>query len=183
MYFIEDYHSPLGAMTMVCNDNALCGLWFDGQRHYGENIDFQQCEKCHTAVFDLTKRWLDAYFEGLKPGTPPPLMLAGSVFRMRVWKALCDISFGETVAYGSVAQRMMEDYDIQCVSSRAVGGAVGRNPIAIIVPCHRVVGAGFNASLLEEENDLEKMKLTGYAAGIERKLWLLRWERKIVEMD
>lgn len=177
MYFVETYISPLGAMTMVSDGEALCGLWFDGQRHSTEKVDIECCKHRSNAVFDITKRWLDAYFDGRMPTTPPSLSLHGSPFRMMVWKALESIPYGVTATYGEIAQRLMKDGDIQRVSARAVGGAVGHNPIAVIVPCHRVVGAGFSASFLDEDRPLHSMNLTGYAAGIERKLWLLRWER------
>ncbi len=109
------------------------------------------------------RRWLEAYFAGEKPEISA-LTLApeGSEFRRRVWRRLCEVPYGGTVSYGELARELARERGLESFSAQAVGGAVGHNPISIIIPCHRVVGAGGN--------------LTGYAGGVERKLWLLRHE-------
>lgn len=152
---IAHYNSPLGSITLASNDMALVGLWFDGQRYFGGT----QGVLTESPVFNETRRWLDIYFSGREPGFVPPLSLQGTDFQQHVWKALLTIPYGQTVTYGELARRL------GCRSAQAVGGAVGRNPIAIIVPCHRVVGT--NGAL------------TGYAAGLDRKHALLQIEQKV----
>ena len=141
---------------MASDGVGLVGLWFDGQRHFAETLAQQHEERDGLPVFDQTRRWLDVYFGGRVPNFTPPLVMRGSGFRCRVWEFLLTISYGETLTYGDIAKR----FEIR--SAQAVGGAVGHNPISLIIPCHRVVGA--NGSL------------TGYAGGLERKRWLIGWE-------
>ena len=153
------YDSPLGDITLAGDGRALIGLFFDGQKNFGSTIDIEATASAKLAVFDETRRWLDIYFSGREPDFMPPLSLRGTPFQQRVWEALLTIPYGQTVTYGELAHRL------GCRSAQAVGGAVGRNPISIIVPCHRVVGT--NGSL------------TGYAAGLDRKRALLELEQKI----
>ena len=157
MTFLWHYESPMGGISLAGEDNALTGLWFDGQEHFGSTLD-QRVEEQWLPVFADAYRWLDTYFEGRIPGFTPKLDLRGTPFRQKVWRALLDIPYGETISYGELARR------IACPSARAVGGAVGRNPISLIVPCHRVVGAGGT--------------LTGYAGGLVRKQGLLHLEQR-----
>lgn len=152
------YDSPLGGITLASDGQALTGLWFDGQKHFGNTIGTQAALPAELPIFDEARRWLDIYFSGCKPDFMPPLLLRGTSFQQRVWEALLTIPYGHTVTYGELA------HQLGCRSAQAVGGAVGRNPISIIVPCHRIVGA--NGSL------------TGYAGGLDRKRALLQLEQK-----
>jgi methylated-DNA-[protein]-cysteine S-methyltransferase len=161
MLFISHYRSPLGGMTLASDGNALVGLWFDGQKYFGSVLHEETTER-PLPVFDAARRWLDVYFSGEKPDFLPPIAFSGSDFRCRVWRALLKVNYGETVTYGELARRVADEMGQKSMSAQAVGGAVGHNPIAIIVPCHRVIGK--NGSL------------TGYAGGIERKLALLKTE-------
>ncbi len=156
------YDSPLGGITIAgCND-ALTGLWFDGQKHFAETLSPD-----HTAgflpVFDEARRWLDLYFSGKDPGFTPPLELRGTAFRRTVWEILLSVPYGRTTSYGRIAEAIAQQQKTGRVSARAVGNAVGHNPVSLIVPCHRVTGADGS--------------LTGYAGGMDRKIWLLRTEQ------
>lgn len=159
MEYTAHYDSPLGDITLVSNDHALTGLWFDGQKHFGSTLGVPHEECSDLPIFVESRRWLDIYFSGCKPDFMPPLLLRGTSFQQRVWEALLAIPYGQTVTYGELA------HQLGCRSAQAIGGAVGRNPIAIIVPCHRIVGT--NGSL------------TGYAGGLDRKRALLQLEQKI----
>jgi methylated-DNA-[protein]-cysteine S-methyltransferase len=166
--FLAHYDSPLGGITLASDGTALTGLWFDGQRHFGETLRSEHAvvETCHGAslqpIFHDAARWLDTYFSGGIPDFTPSIVLHGSEFRQAVWRVLQTIPYGQTVTYGDIARQLAAERGIPKVSARAVGGAVGHNPISLIIPCHRVIGA--NGSL------------TGYAGGVERKAWLLRLE-------
>ena len=162
MEYIRHYDSPLGGMTMASDGSALTGLWFDGQKHFAETLSAEHREQ-DLPVFDETARWLDLWFSGSKPDFTPVLAPKGSAFRKAVWKILLTIPCGQTTTYGRIADRMAGRTGAARCSARAVGGAVGHNPISLIIPCHRVVGA--NGSL------------TGYAGGLERKKRLLRAEQ------
>lgn len=163
MYYKSEYVSPLGLMTLASDGNSLTGLWFVGQKYYGAKTEMEQEDDL--AVFDAAKGWLDRYFAGEKPDVSE-LSLApeGGEFRRAVWDILCSIPYGQTVTYGWIAKVVTERLSKESMSAQAVGGAVGHNPISIIIPCHRVVG--MNGSL------------TGYAGGIDRKKWLLEHEGK-----
>lgn len=154
------YQSPLGAILLIADDEALRVLSFDDQKAYGSNTE-ESIEK-ETPLLLETKRWLDIYFEGRNPGFLPPLRLEGTPFQKTVWSMLLSIPYGETVTYGELASRIADERGIKRMSSQAVGGAVGRNKIGIIVPCHRVIGKGG--------------ALTGYAGGLWRKKRLLELE-------
>ena len=153
MTFTRRYASPLGGILLAADEQGLTGLWFDGAKYFAANLPEEREEK-RTPILDETARWLDLYFAGRQPDFTPPLHLVGSAFRQRVWERLLAIPYGQTTTYGALLGGGM--------SARAVGGAVGHNPISIIVPCHRVVGA--NGSL------------TGYAGGLDRKIRLLALE-------
>ena len=161
MEYITHYRSPLGGITLASDGEALTGRWFAGQKHFGAAPDARHAERA-LPVFDEAARWLDVYFGGKEPRFTPPLRLEGTAFRRAVWELLLTIPYGETMSYGALAERLAAQGGTRRVSAQAVGGAVGHNPISLIVPCHRVVGA--NGSL------------TGYAGGVERKLRLLRLE-------
>lgn len=155
------YKSPLGGITMASDGTALTGLWFDGQKYFAEGIE-PDAEEKKLPVFDETVRWLDIYFGGHRPDFTPLLNLEGTAFRKEVWQLLLQIPYGETTTYGELAAQLAAHNGLKRMSAQAVGGAVGHNPISIIVPCHRVVGTGGS--------------LTGYAGGLAKKLALLKLE-------
>ena len=155
------YASPLGDIELASNGEALIGLWFKGQKYDAATLSPTVQEKPDDPVLAQARAWLDAYFEGRDPGEIPSCAPRGSEFRQLVWAKLAEIPYGELVTYGDIAKAIEADTGKKC-SARAVGGAVGHNPVSIILPCHRVVGAS--------------RSLTGYAGGIERKLALLQLE-------
>lgn len=154
MKYISYYNSPLGSIFLASDGKFLTGLWFVNQKYYAKNLDNAALEK-NLEIFDLTKKWLDLYFKGLNPDFNIPVKFNGTDFQKRVWFSLLNIPYGDTTTYGKLAS-------ILHTSARAIGTAVGKNPISIIVPCHRVVGKN-NA-------------LTGYAGGIDKKEYLLKLE-------
>ena len=161
MTYRHAYSSPLGGITLASNGTAITGLWFDGQKYFGASLP-AHCETRKLAVFDEAKRWLDLYFSGQEPTFTPPLDMQTTPFRRAVWEILLAIPYGQTRTYGDIARRIAQQSG-RSVSAQAVGGAVGHNPISLIIPCHRVVGS--NGSL------------TGYAGGIDRKVQLLTLEK------
>ena len=162
MQYTFKYRSPLGGITIAADDEGLTGLWFDGQKYFANTLSARHEEKM-LPVFGQVRDWLDCYFGGGIPGFTPPVHLQGSPFRLAVWDVLRQIPYGETVTYGEIAREIARRQGVRNVSAQAVGGAVGHNPVSIVVPCHRVVGS--NGSL------------TGYAGGITRKVRLLNLER------
>ena len=161
MQYITHYSSPIGAITIASNGTSLTGLWFDGQKYFASTLGADYKEK-DLPVFTEAKRWLDIYFSGREPDFTPPLSLNGSAFRMAVWQILQSIPYAQTITYGDIARQLAAQQGKTKMSAQAVGGAVGHNPISIIVPCHRVVGADGS--------------LTGYAGGIDKKVQLLELE-------
>ena len=161
MDFTCTYASPLGDIELASNGEALVGLWFKGQKYDAATLSPTAQEKPGDPVLSQARAWLDAYFEGRDPGEIPPCAPRGSEFRQLVWAKLAEIPYGELVTYGDIAKAIEADTGKKR-SARAVGGAVGHNPVSIILPCHRVVGAS--------------RSLTGYAGGIERKIALLKLE-------
>ena len=155
-----EYASPLGELLLAADGGALVGLWFRGQKYEGAGLTGHEPETDETALLSSVRRWLDAYFSGERPETDFPVAPAGSAFRRRVWRELMAVPYGETLPYGELARR------VGCASSRAVGGAVGHNPVALIIPCHRIVGSGG--------------ALTGYAGGLWRKEALLTMEQNCI---
>lgn len=163
MFYSTRYESPVGVLTLASNGTALCGLWLEGQKYHGASIP-EAMEHCSTAEpFEQTRTWLDAYFAGKAP-SPHELPLAplGSAFRQAVWEQLLAIPYGELTTYGVIAKTLSDQQGGKNVAAIAVGGAVGHNPISIIIPCHRVVGSNGT--------------LTGYAGGLDRKRTLLELE-------
>ena len=161
MDYTWHYDAPLGGITLASDGEALTGLWFDGQKHFGAALHGAQEEK-PLPILEEAVKWLDLYFSGKDPGFTPKLSIPATPFREAVWDTLRTIPFGQVVTYGEIAARLAGKRGAGTVSARAVGGAVGRNPISLIIPCHRVVGA--NGSL------------TGYAGGIDKKRFLLSLE-------
>lgn len=157
------YDSPLGKILLAAKDDALIGLWIEGQKYYLGSWQEEIRENDTPQILQKAKRWLDRYFEGEKPAISE-LRLApqGSDFAQSVWKILREIPYGSTTTYGGIAAQIAKEQGKQRMSAQAVGGAVAHNPISIIIPCHRVVGK--NGSL------------TGYAGGIDKKIKLLAHE-------
>lgn len=187
MQALSHYASPLGKILITADDAGVTGLWFQDQQHAKQ---CPQVERPTTdvsseadAFCDQTKHWLDIYFSGQEPDFMPPLHLGGTPFQLAVWQILRQIPYGQTMTYGEIAQLIAAQYNApqaditqrdasqngaarrnrSRMSAQAVGGAVGRNPIALLIPCHRVVGANG--------------KLTGYAGGVDRKAKLLALEK------
>ena len=161
--YIVTYASPLGIITMGSNGKQLTGLWFEGQKYF-DYPSGDQPSHLSLTIFDETRTWLDVYFQGKRPTFTPPILLNDTPFRIAVWQLLLTIPYGETTTYKDIAMKWARQHGVKSMSSQAVGGAVGRNPISIIIPCHRVIGT--NGSL------------TGYAGGLDRKRWLLQWEQE-----
>ena len=161
MQYIYKYSSPLGGITAASNGTVLTGLWFDGQKYFAGNLSAEHEER-DLPVFQKTKLWLELYFSKKVTDFKTPLSTAASPFRLRVWEILRSIPYGQTSTYGDIARQLAEETGKR-VSAQAVGGAVGHNPISVIIPCHRVVGS-FGS-------------LTGYAGGLDKKIELLRLER------
>ena len=162
-HYTAHYESPLGDITMASDGTALVGLWLDGQKYFADVLlDKEHKERTELPIFDETRRWLDIYFSGHVPDFTPPLKLTTNDFRKRVCQILLEIPYGKTMTYGEIAHHIAAERGQQSMSAQAVGGAVGHNPISIIIPCHRVIGADGS--------------LTGYAGGIDKKIYLLRLE-------
>ncbi|MCI8575898.1 MAG: methylated-DNA--[protein]-cysteine S-methyltransferase [Bacilli bacterium] len=168
MIYKTHYTSPIGEILLAGKDNKLIGLWFEDQKYYLHGFHEKMLENDQYAVFLKTKDWLDKYFKGENPNIHDLEMEPiGSDFRKAVWKCLIEISYGQVITYSDIAKEIAKQKGIQSVCAQAVGGAVGHNPISIIIPCHRVVGK--NGSL------------TGYAGGLKRKSYLLKLEHVDVE--
>lgn len=156
----------MGQLTLACDQAGehLVGLWLKGQKYFGAGLPLIPAGQA-LPLFELAQQWLDAYFAGRKPGHRAlPLAPIGTPFRQAVWQRLLDIPAGQVVTYQDIAQRIAGDRGVPTMSCQAVGGAVGHNPISIIIPCHRVVGRDGS--------------LTGYAGGLRAKRWLLDLEAK-----
>lgn len=193
MLYRSIYSSPMGEILILYCEDALLGLYFEGQKEFNDLIkdeeiknfddgkDFEKKDKnlsckslghdknkvsgekiCDDKILGDTKKWLDLYFSGEEPNFTPKLNLEGTEFRRDVWKILLEIPYGETLTYKDIANKLMASGKYERMSSQAVGGAVGHNPISIIIPCHRVVGTSGS--------------LTGYAGGLARKVRLLELE-------
>jgi methylated-DNA-[protein]-cysteine S-methyltransferase len=153
----------VGRLTLACDGDNLVGLWIEGQKYFGNSIPEEMIPKDDCPVFKTAKNWLDRYFTGEKPVISElPLRPIGGEFRQGVWNILREIPYGEVTTYGDIAKKMAVKLGKRSMSNQAVGGAVGHNPISIIIPCHRVVGA--NGSL------------TGFSGGIGKKVKLLEFE-------
>lgn len=155
----KQYDSPLGKLLLTCTEEGLTGIWLNRE------VTDQQDHP----ILRQTEAWLDAYFRG-EPGIPEiPLAPEGTAFQLQVWKILQTIPYGQSRSYGSIAREMAVLLGKEKMSAQAVGQAVGKNHINILVPCHRVLGA--------------KGQLTGYGGGLEKKIWLLRHEGQQFIMD
>ena len=164
-HYLHHYASPVGGITLAGNGEALIGLWFEGQKYFGSTLREHYIEK-NLPVFEQADDWLAIYFSGREPAFTPPLAIGAietTPFRKSVWEILLTIPFGQTMTYGEVAEQIAKQQKIASMSAQAVGGAIAHNPISLMIPCHRVIGA--------------KGKLIGYAGGITRKEKLLSMEQ------
>lgn len=161
MQYITTCQSPVGEILLAADQTGLTGLWFQGEKYYALNLD-REHEEREVSVFQQARRWLDLYFSGRDPGFTPPLHMLGTPFQLEVWKLLQGIPYGTTTTYGALARQVARQRGLARMSAQAVGSAVGRNELSLIVPCHRVVGSSGS--------------LAGYAGGIDRKRWLLAHE-------
>ena len=154
--------TPLGEVRLRSDGKSLTGLWFVGQVNDAkDNRDIEI--KDDLPIFGQVESWLESYFSGKQTPITFPLQPKGTIFQERVWKILQEIPYGETTTYGEIAQRIAKEKGVETYSSQAVGQAVGKNPISILIPCHRVLG--------------KNGALTGYAGGVYRKEQLLQLER------
>jgi methylated-DNA-[protein]-cysteine S-methyltransferase len=165
MFYSTIISSPIGTITLSCDGDGknLAGLWMERQKYHGDSIPEAMISNNDLPIFAAVKKWLDKYFAGEKPGISElPLSPIGSEFRQGVWQILREIPYGKVITYGDIAKKMAAKINRKSMSGQAVGGAVGHNPISIIIPCHRVVGS--NGSL------------TGFSAGVKTKIKLLELE-------
>ena len=164
-FYKTEYKSPLGNITICCNEQEnIVGLWFKNQKYFANNINGKITENNNLKIFIKTKNWLDKYFAGNKPNIKEiPIEFIGTKFQKSVWKILYKIPYGKVITYGDIAKQIAKKKGIPKMSAQAIGGAVGHNPISVIVPCHRVIGKNGN--------------LTGYAAGLDKKKKLLQIEK------
>ena len=168
MNYLYHYNSPFGGITMCSDGQALIGLLFDDEKYYGETMPAESA-KADLPVFAETVRWLDIYFSGKDPGFLPAMTLHTTPFRREVCEIMLTIPYGKTMTYGEIAARIAKRRGLNRMSAQAVGGAVGHNPISLIIPCHRVIGTDGS--------------LTGYAGGVEKKAKLLQLEGVEIQED
>ena len=161
MIYTQHYDSPLGGILLSADETGLTGLWFDGAKYFAKGLPRERTDR-ETPALLQAKQWLDLYFSGAEPDFTPPLHPAGTAFQQAIWQLLLQIPYGQTATYGELARRLAREKGRETLSAQAVGGAVGHNPIYLVIPCHRVVGAGGN--------------LTGYAGGVDKKRALLALE-------
>ena len=165
--FYTYYDTPIGRLLLAGTETGLSGIWFEGQKYYAASLPNDRVRSDNLPTLKETTDWLDRYFAYERPD-PKTLSfdLSGTPFRREVWDLLLDIPYGETTSYGAIADTITKRREDRKTSARAVGGAVGHNPVSIIIPCHRVMG--------------HDGSLTGFAGGVDKKLWLLRHEGVIL---
>jgi methylated-DNA-[protein]-cysteine S-methyltransferase len=162
MNYTFEYNSPIGLLTIESDGESITGLWIKGQKYFAATLE-AETSAMDLPIFERVKEWLITYFSGKNPAFTPLLEPKGSPFRQAVWNILREIPYGEVITYGDIAKMIAKQSGKEKMSAQAAGGAVGHNPISIIIPCHRVVGADGN--------------LTGYAGGIKTKIKLLTLEQ------
>lgn len=160
-HFTAEYSSPIGKLVLASDGDSITGLWMEGQRYFGSTLE-EGAEERKLPVHEQAFTWLDHYFKGENPVIDFNLAPKGTEFRQKVWQKLREIPYGEVTTYGQIAHKLAHEAGKDAMSARAVGGAVGKNPISIIIPCHRVVGSDGS--------------LTGFAGGIAKKIHLLELE-------
>ena len=161
MVYTCKYKSLIGDILLAADEIGLTGLWFEGQKYFANTLPEDYVPQ-ETKILTEAKKWLDVYFSGEEPNFTPPLHPNDSIFRKAVWQILLEIPYGQTITYGEIARRMAEMKNTSHMSAQAVGGAVGRNKISILIPCHRVIASNGT--------------LGGYSGGVERKRYLLQRE-------
>ena len=161
--FTIKYDSPAGRLTLASDGDNLTGLWFEGQKYFGNGLSKEAMEQA-VPVLDLARTWLDQYFSGQEPLVIVPLDPTGTPFQLKVWSRISSIPYGMVSTYGCLAKSIPNKNGRGLASPRSVGGATGKNPISILIPCHRVVGASDT--------------LVGYAAGLKVKEFLLSLEQE-----
>ncbi len=163
MYSKSTYNSPLGEITLLSDGTFILGLWFSDQKYFGAKYDIERSNVTDDLPIEKAKTWLDQYFDHQTPDiSSVPLHPEVTTFRNEVLNVLKTVPYGETITYQQIAQKVADLRQGKSSSARAVGGAVGHNPISIIIPCHRVIGTDGS--------------LTGYAGGLDRKIALLDLE-------
>ena len=161
MEYIQKIKSPIGILTVSSDSKNISGLWIEGQKYFVKTLG-KDVLKQNLPIFENVRNWLDIYFSGKEPNFIPPFMLKGSPFQESIWADLCKIPYGQTTTYGELAKQFELKNKGKHMSARAIGSAVGHNPISILIPCHRVMGKNGNP--------------TGYAGGIATKIKLLQLE-------
>lgn len=164
MIYTCTIETPLGLLLAAVEEDVLIGLWFTSQKHYPKNIETWVSKPDHPLFYEL-KNWFVTYFKGEKSEVKFPMKPKGTDFQKTVWKFLLEIPFGQTTTYGTIAKKVATAMGRESMSAQAVGGAIGRNPISILIPCHRVIGADKN--------------LTGYDGGLDKKEILLNIEKAL----
>ena len=161
MYYCT-YKSKIGLLYLISDGESLIGCYLEGQKYFPNNIDNYYLNE-ELSILVKSKDWLEKYFNGENPSIDEiPLNYIGTEFRKKVWEVLKDISYGELVTYKHIAEKIAKAKGLETMSAQAVGGSVGHNPLLIFIPCHRVIGVDGS--------------LTGYAAGLENKRFLLNLE-------
>ena len=168
MIYKTYYNSPVGKLLIASKDGKLIGLWIEGQKYYLGKIKDELIENDKEEILVKTKKWLDKYFLGENPKISDlEISLNGTSFEKVVWELLKKIPYGEVTTYKELSKKVAKKLKKEKMSAQAVGGAIGHNPISIIIPCHRIVGTDGS--------------LTGYAGGIDKKVKLLKHEKVNME--
>ena len=163
MIYTSYYNSPVGKLLLASKNNKLIGVWIENQKYYLSNLKEKMQKKDDEEILIKTKNWLDRYFENKNPHISElDIEPIGTDFSKKVWIILCTIPYGKVITYGEIAKKISKAMNKDKMSAQAVGNAVAHNPISIIIPCHRVIGANGN--------------LTGYAGGLDIKMRLLKHE-------
>lgn len=161
MHYTSLYQSPVGEILLAADDIDVVGIWFKDEKYYAYCLD-KENEPKETPVIIELKKWLDIYFQGKEPDFVPPVHMIGTPFQIEVWNILREIPYGTTTTYKETAEKIAKRRGLERMSAQAVGTAVGKNSVSLIVPCHRVVGTNNS--------------LAGYAGGIDKKIALLKLE-------
>lgn len=161
MHYTSLYRSPVGEILLAADEIGVVGVWFQEGKYYANCLD-KENEPKETPIINGLKKWLDIYFQGKEPGFVPSLHMIGTPFQIEVWNILREIPYGTTTTYNEIAKKIAKNRGLERMSAQAVGTAVGKNNISLIVPCHRVVGTNNS--------------LAGYAGGIDKKIKFLKLE-------
>lgn len=161
MHYTSLYRSPVGEILLAADEIGVVGVWFRDEKYYACCLD-KENEPGETPIMNGLKKWLDIYFQGKEPDFVPPLHMIGTPFQIEVWNILREIPYGTTTTYNEIAKKIAINRGLERMSAQAVGTAVGKNNINLIVPCHRVVGTNNS--------------LAGYAGGIDKKIKFLKLE-------